>query len=236
MENNPEVIRREMQDTRNALTDKLEALEQHVLGTVQNATCAVQETVTQVKDAVQGTVCTVKESIHDTVGTVKESMDDTIGSVKETLDLELQVRRHPWTMIGGAVCAGYVGGKLLQQLGAPSNRQYHAPPAYAPAASFTSPGASDDRVAERMATSARSNGSSTHGWGQSMLSTLEPEIDKLKGLAVGALFNVVKDLTRRWVPHNIEPQMDEFLDGVTRKMGGQPVRGSLMEELQAAYK
>src|SRR5262249_60811224 len=93
VENKPEVIRQQMQETRTALTEKLEALEHQVVETVQGARSAVTDTVESVRGAVHDTVCTVKE----------------------TFDLNRQVERHPWAMVGGSFALGYVSGRLLKQ-------------------------------------------------------------------------------------------------------------------------
>src|SRR5262245_55877302 len=95
----PKVIRHQMEETRASLTEKLETLEHQVVGTVQGATSAVTETVENVKEAVAETVETVK-------GTVRE----TVETVKETFDLSRQVDRHPWLMVGGSVALGFLCG------------------------------------------------------------------------------------------------------------------------------
>ena len=51
MEDAPEVIRQQMEDTRASLSEKLESLEQQVVGTVHDARDAVADTVQSVKDA-----------------------------------------------------------------------------------------------------------------------------------------------------------------------------------------
>jgi hypothetical protein len=53
MENETELIRDQMAQTRTALTEKLEALEDVVLGTVEGTTRSVTETVEAVQEAVQ---------------------------------------------------------------------------------------------------------------------------------------------------------------------------------------
>src|SRR5262249_3446394 len=105
----PEVIRQQMEDTRANLTQKLEALEQQVVGTVQNTTEAVTQTVETVKEAVQGTVAAVKGTVGDTVDTVKE----TVGAVKDKLDLAACVQQYPWSAFGASVAGGYLIGRLL---------------------------------------------------------------------------------------------------------------------------
>jgi uncharacterized protein YjbJ (UPF0337 family) len=206
MANEPEVIRQEMAETRTALTEKLEALENHVLGTVESATCAVQETVGTVKDAVEGTVCTVKESI-----------DATAETVKETFDLELQTRRHPVAMVAAATTAGLVTGLAYHRLAGAADR----PPARSrPAADL-----GDRRLSAESSLLEQARQS-----GRSVLSGFEPELDKVKGMALGALFNIARDLVRPYVPRNLQPQFAELVDNVTRKAGGNPVQGSVMEE------
>jgi ElaB/YqjD/DUF883 family membrane-anchored ribosome-binding protein len=98
IENDPEAIRKQMQETRESLQDKLETLEQQVTGSVQEATEAISETVATVKDTVEA---------------VKETVKETVVSVKDTFDINRQVQNHPWLMVGGATLAGFVVGQLL---------------------------------------------------------------------------------------------------------------------------
>jgi ElaB/YqjD/DUF883 family membrane-anchored ribosome-binding protein len=103
MENETELIRQQMLETRTALSEKLEALQEQVLSTVEGTTRTVTETVQ-----------TVQEAVQDTVSTVSESVQDTVETVKDTFDLNRQMRRHPWLMFGGAIAVGYLGTRLLQ--------------------------------------------------------------------------------------------------------------------------
>src|SRR5581483_4976543 len=102
MGNEPEeVIKHQMLETLASLAEKLETLEQQVVGTVHNATSAVTDTVETVKDAVQ-----------QTVQMAKDSVTNTVEAVKDTFDLSRQVDDHPWLMFGGSVAAGFVTGHL----------------------------------------------------------------------------------------------------------------------------
>jgi ElaB/YqjD/DUF883 family membrane-anchored ribosome-binding protein len=102
MSDEPEVIRQQMAETRSALTEKLQTLEQQVVETVSDANTAVAGTVETVKDAVQDTV-------------------------KDTFDVPLQVQRHPWAFVGGSVALGYLGGALLDQRNGGQRRDVPAP-------------------------------------------------------------------------------------------------------------
>src|SRR5207244_465158 len=85
---------------------KLETLEHRVVDTVQEATCAVSQSVDCVKEAVEDTVHTVQHSVHETVA-----------SLKEAFDLRHQIAKRPWTLMAGAAALGYLGGYLLNGSG-----------------------------------------------------------------------------------------------------------------------
>lgn len=83
-------MRQEIDCTRSAMADKLEALEDQVMGTVQSA----QETV-------EGSIQMAK---------------DTVATVKRNFDIKYQVEQHPWIMVGGCFIAGLaLGGLFLRK-------------------------------------------------------------------------------------------------------------------------
>jgi len=106
MENETELIRQQMLETRTALSEKLGALQEQVLATVEGTTQKVTETVQ-----------TVQEAVQDTVSTVSESVQGTVDTVKKTFDVSEHMQSRPWLMLGGAVAVGYVGGRLLMANG-----------------------------------------------------------------------------------------------------------------------
>jgi len=110
-------IKQQMEETRSSLADKLESLEQHVLGTVHETTSAVTGTVENVKETVEN----VKDAVKETVENVKET-------VMETFDLRLQTERHPWAVFGGSVALGFAVGhlmpRLLERPGLPESNGY----------------------------------------------------------------------------------------------------------------
>ena len=83
-------MRQEIDGTRSAMADKLEAFQDRVMNTVQSA----QETV-------EGSI---------------QSANDTMASVKRTFDIRHQVRQHPWAMVGGSILAGVALGSLFEGL------------------------------------------------------------------------------------------------------------------------
>jgi len=138
----PELIEREMEQTRESLTEKVALLEDKVVGQLHAATDTVQGTV----ESVQDTVKTVKTAVQDTVqsvaGTVKDSVRSLADGLKETFDVSQQVQANPWAMVGGATVAGFVTGLLVfgRRPSARSLPAYTPVPAasYAPAPSAPS--------------------------------------------------------------------------------------------------
>lgn len=102
----PEIIEREMAETRESLTEKVSLLEQKVVGQIESATDAMQDTVHCVKSAVQDTV-------HAVTGTVSNTVESLTDGVKEALDIRKHTRENPWAMVCGATAAGFVTGLLV---------------------------------------------------------------------------------------------------------------------------
>jgi ElaB/YqjD/DUF883 family membrane-anchored ribosome-binding protein len=228
MDQKPEMIRQQMQATRTSLSDKLEALENKVVGTVEGATTAVSDTVNCFKDAVQ-----------DTVQSVKGSVRDTVDSVKESVNITHHVERHPWLMFGASVATGYIGGALLFGA-APSRRsargvrhpeEWGAGPARLGGAS-----AGETYVAHQgnghRREPYRAEAQPDHGFLSGLTEKFGPEIDKLKSMAIGTLFGFGRELLARSVPGPISSQLTTLVDDVTRKLGGEPVRGPLLPECE----
>jgi len=93
-----EVIHHQMEEKRASLAEKLDVLENQVIGTVQDATATVANTVEDVKSAVDN---------------VTESVQGAVQSVKESLDIGEHVRRNPWAALGTAFAVGFAGAWLL---------------------------------------------------------------------------------------------------------------------------
>jgi ElaB/YqjD/DUF883 family membrane-anchored ribosome-binding protein len=212
MDNEPEVIREQMSQTRASLTEKLETLEQQVVDTVQGATASVTETVE-----------TVKEAVRDTMATVKGSVDDTVAAVKDSLDVGQLVRRHPWVAVGASLAGGFILGSLL----VPAKRsrtdgrirphRFVARPNGAP---------TDYEALAKHPDQERSKPS----WLSELAQTFENETRQLKGLVLAASLGAARDLLSRQVPETIAPQLREIIDNVTSKLGGQPIHGSVLKE------
>lgn len=109
----PDVIEKEMEETRAALTDKVAALEHQVVGTLQTATDTVQTTVQTVQNTVESVKCAVEDTMSNVKHTVNDSVHAVADQVKSTFDFSGHVRERPWAMVGGAAVAGFVVGMAL---------------------------------------------------------------------------------------------------------------------------
>jgi len=241
MDDEPEVIRQQMEATRTDMTKKIEALEQQVVGTVQSTTQAVSDTVESVKEAVQETVCAVKDTVSDTVDSVKETMTDTVSSVKDALDLRGYVEQYPWASFGAAVATGFVGGLLLEGGHGARHRiaglhsRGETPYGYGRDDLNGSRQARQDYTsAARPASFAARPAEAGSSWMHQLAERFAPEIDKLKGMALGAVGALVRDAVAQSAPGQLGDQLSHVIDDFIRKLGGEPVRGRLWQNDEAA--
>jgi len=193
MAEQPEVIKLQMEETREALSEKIGALEDHVLGTVQDTTEAVSQTVEKVADAVQSTVDTVKEEVEKGVETVKH-----------TFDLRHQVEQHPWGMLAGSVAVGYLAERLLAKPAAAPPWPRERPEPYA-----------------RQEFAARE--SAEPGWFEKVGEQFEPALSKLKTTAIGAGMGLLGQLILDAAPPTYRESLQEIIDDVTKSLGAKPL-------------
>jgi len=213
---NEDVIRDEMENTRTSLTEKLETLEKKVTSTVENATANVAETVEAVKETVQETVSSVKETVAGTIGAVKDTVKEGVGAVKDAFDLNGHVQNHPWVMFGGSVAVGFALGKLLgSPAGILGGRE-----------SVSFPGTSAYHNGRHAAPDSEPEETSKGG----LLSTLTPELEKVKSLAIGAVMGTLREIIGNAIPTAYRESIMEVVDGITEKLGGKVAKEAKSQE------
>jgi ElaB/YqjD/DUF883 family membrane-anchored ribosome-binding protein len=226
-ETEPEAIRHQMDDTRTALNDKIATLEQQVVDTVQGASAGVMETVEVLKDAV-----------HDTVETVRHTVDDTVEGVRDTFSIDKQMQRRPWTVLAISAGLGFAAGYLVTP---PRRRSRfaHGPEGFMqetprPVAAFTGydpPSAAPAATSNGHESAPRAEPAAAAPAAPGILDNLvhafDGEISVLKGMAVGALGGLVRDFVVPQIPPAFKEKVQEVIDGVTTKLGGEPVQGPL---------
>jgi len=220
MDPEPTVIRQNIEETRAGLTLKLETLENEVIGTVKGATEAVAETVESVKDSVESTV----ENVRDTV-------KETVQSVKESLDVKRQTREHPWGMVGATLFAGYTVGSFLPPVRrsrvAPAPDRRLAPPRRA-VPLLAEPAYQAEVTAPPLP--AEPPPPAKPSFLSRLLRQFEPEIQQLKGVAIGAAAGVVRDMLKAQMPPALVPHVEDVIHNVTARLGGTDIRGPILPE------
>lgn len=221
---NEDVILNQMEDTRTALTDKLETLESRVASSVEDATSnvagtieAVKETVEAVKDSALEAVATVKETVADTVTSAKEAVSDSVAALKSLVDVAGWVRTYPWPMMGLSAGIGFAFERLLVRSGEGRRVNWRGERLELPP---------DHVSGEAPIAEARNSRS----WLMGLIGPLQPEINRLKGLAVGKVLGSVEQSVASALPADIAPQIHDILHGITRKLGGE-----LLEERETAH-
>jgi hypothetical protein len=185
-----------------------------------NTRCSISEKLDLLERRVVNTVNGATDAVAETVETVKESVRDSVHSVQTSLDPIRQAERHPWTTLAVSLGAGYVAGRLLE--GSPSGRSA----VIDQPAAWPRPSASPHEMAANHGTH---RAETAAGWVRHAIEPLEPEIRRLKELGVGMLFGLVRDFLHEAAPESMRARLTEVADDVTRKMGGQPVQGPVIE-------
>ncbi|HEY7329853.1 MAG TPA: hypothetical protein VH592_19620 [Gemmataceae bacterium] len=207
-----ELIKQQMGQTRAALTEKMETLENKVLGTVNSTTDTISQTV-------QDVGATVTETTHNVRATLRETID----SVRDALDVSRQIHQHPWVMMAGSVAAGYVGGVMLDNL------EHGRLPSLRPAEQLLPRGS---EIRERMEAQAPAR-SRAPGFLKALADTFAPELERLKAAALGMALGVVRDKISDAVPPQMREDFHQMMDRVTTKLGGEAYPVGMMGSLGA---
>ena len=180
------------------------------------------DSVHHVTETMNETVTAVKEGVHETVDTVKEAVHQTVNGVKESLDVKRHVQKHPWAMMGTAVGLGYLGGCLIP-LRPPRLDRADAVVSYPPMPALSEGQGRPSRpVPSRKRATMRQ---------QTWLSELlAPEIERIKALAIGTTFALIRDIVLPAFPPALSPHVRDVIEGVGTKLGGEPIKETLLHE------
>lgn len=228
MASEPEVIHKEIEETRADLAKKLETLESEITDTVMSA----------------------KETVTETIENVTETVQETVETVKKTFDLEYQMRRRPWTLLAGATAAGFLVGAFVLR----PRRSYHpAPEGWFGGGGFyphdeSSHGGIDTRSSSwsqpaqpsyqppqqaepRREEVRHEEPRHEHrpSLVQGLMHTFGDELDMVKQMAIGYGIGLVRDMIKDALP-TLGQQVEKVMDSATHKMGGEPIHGRVMGE------
>jgi hypothetical protein len=218
VDENLELIERQIRETRNNLSERVETLEREVFGIVHGTTTAVTESMEN-----------AKEAVHETVSEVKDSFHEVIETLRDTVDIRLQVERHPYAVLCGAVIVGYLTPRLVDRLtvrpipqnGQPLSQAF--PSTIGPAPEKDTPQLGHFGSDEKAAVVPQGHLSPD-------ISTLSQgrfayEIGRLKAIVLGTAFGALRDYIVESTPQRIGTELADIIDSVTRKLGGQPIPG-----------
>lgn len=222
-----EVIRKQMDETRTSLADKIEALETQVTDTVKEATTDVTDTVQSVKDAVTDVTDSVKETVTDVTQTVAGTVEEVAHNVSSFFDVTGHVRRHPWAGFGGSVLAGLLVGQLLPRGRSRDRdeadfRDVSASQRYTSAAvPFTAEPTPAPAAAPAPAQPEKK------GW-------FAEELGRFKDLAVGTVLGLVRDLAAQSLPEAIGKKVAAEMNRITDHLGAEKIEEPILTESASA--
>lgn len=172
-----------------------------------NLECLEQQVVDTAQEA--------RAAVTETVATVQQAVEESVASVRSALDVRRHAERHPWAMFGSSLALGYFAGRLLLAVerGTCSRpeRSYRAERPADPSAADMPP---------------RRNGGADGGPSRSRF---QPEIDRLKGLALGAVMGLARDLVADALPPTVDASVRDVLNQITVKLGGEPIPGPILQ-------
>jgi len=202
MDPKPDLIREDIDETRSALTEKLETLEGQLRGTVESA-----------KQTVEGTIENVKDSIRH-------------------LSPIYQTTQHPYLMVGGALATGLLAGRLLQSKGSEGGLSWMQPvtPSLAverpaPDSEYVSEQVGLPRTSEYEEFIGDRPGFASAKSGPSLFTRLlgqfDDEIQMVKGMLLKGVLDAAGDAVKRSAP-KWGSQIDQVVDSVAQKLAGEP--------------
>jgi len=232
MENQNEQIMKQMEETRTSLTEKLEALETQLAGKVQAGADVVERTTeaaAHIVENVKETVHEVTGKVEETVSRVTEKVETSFDSVTDALDIRRQTDRHPWVMVGLATAAGCVLGTMVGRreetaVAAPIAepiRSHGVRPKHVKGSNGHGQGGQPNGA------SARATGDESSFWQQGWV---VDQMNRMKGLALGTLLGVVRDMAKQSIPGTVGERIAEEIDNFTSHLGAQPIQGPVLPE------
>lgn len=222
-EKSPDAIERDMEQTRESITQKVAALETQVLGTIQTATNTLTDTVQTVKETVTTAPAAVKETVQETVAAVKDSVKETLTSVKESVasfSLSDCVRDNPGTALGTSAAFGFLTGYLL--LGGRESRPLMAR-GYREPAPNGRPGTVPPDTAHHFASYGERAEPARPGVFAGLMAMVGGELEQLAKQALTTALASLKQSVNEKVPRVMDDAVQTLADRVT---GHAPANGA----------
>lgn len=185
-----------------AVQDLVEQSSTEMRHEIDSTRSAMADKLEALETRVIDTVQSAQEVVQDSLQGAK----DTVASVKRTFDIKHQIEQRPWTMMGGCLLAGFLLSYLLPR-GRPQSSKTKGEPA------------ENGKYAAAAPAPFQTEPPSQPG----ILEPFRKEIDQVKGIAIGYVMGLVRDSIKDSVPQ-LANKIDELLDGITTKLGGEPTQ------------
>jgi ElaB/YqjD/DUF883 family membrane-anchored ribosome-binding protein len=117
MDQSESQLQHDIEETRTAMNQKIEMIQDRVYGTVAESRSTVNRVMGNFK-RVQQTVIQAKSTVDHLLEPVDVAMNETAEPVKYATELIHQVNQNPWLAVGSAVLMGYILGSLASEKGA----------------------------------------------------------------------------------------------------------------------
>jgi ElaB/YqjD/DUF883 family membrane-anchored ribosome-binding protein len=203
MDNEEVEARQRLDNAKASLTEKLAVLEETVADTVEKVSDPVAETA----EAVKETVVTVKDTVEQTAEAVKDTVVEGMEAVRHWMDFSGHVQKYPWMMMA----AGVGTGMCLEMVFGGSGETERAP-----ATSGGHHGRAHHHNGGVRKERAKSSGIS------SWFGQFEPEVNKLKSMALSALLGAVRSMVVQAVPQKMQQGVQELFETASKKLGAEP--------------
>ena len=203
-------IRKEMEDTRSSLTDKLEALETKV---TEKVVQPVADAVEKASDVASDIVETVKETVH----TVSDKVEETTKAVVSAFDIERHMDRHPWLIFGIAATTGCMVGSFLGRRSSQASHETWSRPKHVRGTN----GASHHTEASPLRRAPKKEASEQESW-------IKEQMRHLGKLALSALMSSIRDLAKRSVPGPLGDRIGAEVENMTTSLGAEPIQGDVV--------
>jgi len=200
---NEELIRRKMERTRESITEKLDALEDRIVGSVEQASAAVTNTATTVKEAMD-----INTQIDRHPWLV---FGGAMAAGLLAGHLLLSRRQEPWP-------------RMMESRREPA-------PAPAPPTTPTPPQARNPTPMPAPESTPSPPPPATYDSAPAtpgLLSMLEPELVKAKELAIGVTLGIVREALIAEMPPPLASCAGDIINDVTQKLGGRPLENSAL--------
>jgi len=186
----------------------------------------IRKRIEETRAALQAKLAALEQQVRGTVGdvaarvqTTRAAVEQTAATVRRSFDLHFQMNERPWAVLGGSFVLGTVVGLALASGTRPRRSRISRGEA---------PLRGEEDEARSVEAMASSGGTSLFS---RLAEPLRPEMDKVRGLAVGVVMGAIRDVLKDAIPPNLAPHVEDILNDVTTKMGGTLLREPVLPSL-----